>query len=59
MISIITISKLPAHDLNNYNTGLFTLGTVHQDLAYTIGLRSNKGVNPIFPTVQSSVFQLN
>jgi outer membrane protein insertion porin family len=40
------------YDLNNYNTGLFTFGNgASRNLAYTIGLsRSNKGVNPIFPT---------
>ncbi len=40
------------YDLHNYNTGLFTFGDgASRNLAYTIGLtRSNKGVNPIFPT---------
>ncbi|MFE3869942.1 outer membrane protein assembly factor BamA [Flavobacterium sp. ZS1P70] len=43
------------YDLNNYNTGLFTFGNgTSRNLAYTIGLtRSNKGVNPIFPTYGS------
>lgn len=43
------------YDLNNYNTGLFTFGNgASRNLAYTIGLsRSNKGVNPIFPTYGS------
>ena len=43
------------YDLNNYNTGLFTFGNgSSRNLAYTIGLsRSNKGVNPIFPTYGS------
>ena len=40
------------YDLHNYNTGLFTFGNgASRNLAYTVGLsRSNKGVNPIFPT---------
>jgi outer membrane protein insertion porin family len=40
------------YDLHNYNTGLFTFGDgASRNLAYTVGLtRSNKGVNPIFPT---------
>ncbi|KIA87351.1 outer membrane protein assembly factor [Flavobacterium sp. AED] len=43
------------YDLHNYNTGLFTFGNgTSRNLAYTIGLtRSNKGVNPIFPTYGS------
>ncbi|WP_414000104.1 outer membrane protein assembly factor BamA [Flavobacterium sp. W1B] len=43
------------YDLNNYNTGLFTFGNgTSRNLAYTVGLsRSNKGVNPIFPTYGS------
>ena len=43
------------YDLNNYNTGLFTFGNgASRNLAYTIGLsRSNKGLNPIFPTYGS------
>lgn len=43
------------YDLNNYNTGLFTFGNgSSKNLAYTVGLsRSNKGVNPIFPTYGS------
>jgi outer membrane protein insertion porin family len=43
------------YDLNNYNTGLFTFGDgASRNLAYTIGIsRSNKGVNPIFPTYGS------
>ncbi len=43
------------YDLNNYNTGLFTFGNgASRNLAYTIGIsRSNKGVNPIFPTYGS------
>ncbi|MBP4136580.1 outer membrane protein assembly factor BamA [Flavobacterium geliluteum] len=43
------------YDLNNYNTGLFTFGNgASRNLAYTIGLsRSNKGINPIFPTYGS------
>ncbi len=43
------------YDLNNYNTGLFTFGDgTSRNLAYTIGItRSNKGVNPIFPTYGS------
>ncbi|MGM8360414.1 outer membrane protein assembly factor BamA [Flavobacterium sp. ARAG 55.4] len=43
------------YDLNNYNTGLFTFGDgASRNLAYTVGLsRSNKGVNPIFPTYGS------
>jgi outer membrane protein insertion porin family len=43
------------YDLHNYNTGLFTFGNgASRNLAYTIGLtRSNKGVNPIFPTYGS------
>jgi outer membrane protein insertion porin family len=43
------------YDLNNYNTGLFTFGNgSSRNFAYTIGLsRSNKGVNPIFPTYGS------
>ncbi|KRB56239.1 outer membrane protein assembly factor [Flavobacterium sp. Root186] len=43
------------YDLNNYYTGLFTFGNgASRNLAYTIGLsRSNKGVNPIFPTYGS------
>ncbi|SHL36115.1 Beta-barrel assembly machine subunit BamA [Flavobacterium flevense] len=43
------------YDLNNYNTGLFTFGDgSSRNLAYTVGLsRSNKGVNPIFPTYGS------
>jgi outer membrane protein insertion porin family len=43
------------YDLNNYFTGLFTFGNgASRNLAYTIGLtRSNKGVNPIFPTYGS------
>jgi len=43
------------YDLNNYNTGLFTFGNgASRNLAYTVGLsRSNKGVNPIFPTYGS------
>jgi outer membrane protein insertion porin family len=43
------------YDLNNYNTGLFTFGNgASRNLAYTLGLsRSNKGVNPIFPTYGS------
>jgi outer membrane protein insertion porin family len=41
--------------LNNYNTGLFTFGDgTSRNFAYTVGLtRSNKGVNPIFPTYGS------
>jgi outer membrane protein insertion porin family len=41
--------------LNNYNTGLFTFGNgTSRNLSYTVGLtRSNKGVNPIFPTYGS------
>lgn len=40
------------YDLHNYNTGLFTFGNgASRNLAYTIGFsRSNKGINPIFPT---------
>lgn len=40
------------YDLRNFNTGLFTFGDgASRNLAYSIGLsRSNKGVNPIFPT---------
>ncbi len=40
------------YDLHNYNTGLFTFGDgASRNLAYTVGFsRSNKGVNPIFPT---------
>ena len=43
------------YDLKNYNTGLFTFGNgASRNLAYTIGLsRSNKGLNPIFPTYGS------
>jgi outer membrane protein insertion porin family len=43
------------YDLHNYNTGLFTFGNgTSRNLAYTVGLtRSNKGVNPIFPTYGS------
>jgi outer membrane protein insertion porin family len=43
------------YDLHNYNTGLFTFGNGQsRNLAYTIGLtRSNKGLNPIFPTYGS------
>ncbi|MDN3674805.1 outer membrane protein assembly factor BamA [Flavobacterium branchiarum] len=43
------------YDLHNYNTGLFTFGNgTSRNLAYTIGLtRSNKGLNPIFPTYGS------
>ncbi|WP_231129580.1 BamA/OMP85 family outer membrane protein [Flavobacterium sufflavum] len=43
------------YDLNNYNTGLFTFGNgSSRNFAYTVGLsRSNKGVNPIFPTYGS------
>lgn len=43
------------YDLNNYNTGLFTFGNgASRNFAYTVGLsRSNKGVNPIFPTYGS------
>ncbi|WP_073412577.1 BamA/OMP85 family outer membrane protein [Flavobacterium defluvii] len=43
------------YDLNNYYTGLFTFGNgASRNLAYTIGIsRSNKGVNPIFPTYGS------
>ncbi|MGO4772147.1 outer membrane protein assembly factor [Flavobacterium sp. W22_SRS_FK3] len=43
------------YDLNNYFTGLFTFGNgASRNLAYTVGLtRSNKGVNPIFPTYGS------
>ncbi len=43
------------YDLNNYNTGLFTFGNgASRNLSYTVGLtRSNKGVNPIFPTYGS------
>lgn len=43
------------YDLNNYNTGLFTFGNgASRNLAYTIGIsRSNKGINPIFPTYGS------
>ncbi|KDN56864.1 membrane protein [Flavobacterium seoulense] len=43
------------YDLNNYNTGLFTFGNgTSRNFAYTVGLsRSNKGVNPIFPTYGS------
>jgi outer membrane protein insertion porin family len=43
------------YDLNNYYTGLFTFGNgASRNLAYTVGLsRSNKGVNPIFPTYGS------
>ncbi|MFH6969386.1 outer membrane protein assembly factor [Flavobacterium sp. FlaQc-28] len=43
------------YDLNNYFTGLFTFGNgASRNLAYTIGIsRSNKGVNPIFPTYGS------
>jgi len=43
------------YDLNNYNTGLFTFGDgASRNFAYTVGLsRSNKGVNPIFPTYGS------
>jgi outer membrane protein insertion porin family len=48
------------YDLNNYNTG-YLFGNGSRNLAYTVGLsRSNKGVNPIFPTYGSDlVFQLN
>ncbi|MEL1239508.1 outer membrane protein assembly factor BamA [Flavobacterium flavipallidum] len=44
-----------SYDLNNYNVGLFTFGDgASKNIAYTIGLsRSNKGVNPIFPTYGS------
>jgi outer membrane protein insertion porin family len=40
------------YDLHNYNIGLFTFGNgASRNLAYTVGFsRSNKGVNPIFPT---------
>ncbi|MEO8237823.1 MAG: POTRA domain-containing protein [Flavobacterium sp.] len=43
------------YDLNNYSTGLFTFANgASRNIAYTIGLsRSNKGVNPIFPTYGS------
>lgn len=43
------------YDLNNYNTGLFTFGDgTSRNFSYTVGLtRSNKGVNPIFPTYGS------
>lgn len=43
------------YDLHNYNTGLFTFGNgASRNLSYTVGLtRSNKGVNPIFPTYGS------
>ncbi|MFB9108821.1 BamA/OMP85 family outer membrane protein [Flavobacterium gyeonganense] len=43
------------YDLNNYFTGLFTFGNgASRNLAYTVGLtRSNKGLNPIFPTYGS------
>ncbi|RDI54817.1 Beta-barrel assembly machine subunit BamA [Flavobacterium glaciei] len=43
------------YDLNNYNTGLFTFGDgTSRNFSYTFGLsRSNKGVNPIFPTYGS------
>ena len=43
------------YNLNDYNTGLFTFGNgSSRNFAYTIGLsRSNKGVNPIFPTYGS------
>lgn len=43
------------YDLNNYFTGLFTFGNgSSRNLAYTVGLtRSNKGLNPIFPTYGS------
>ena len=43
------------YDLNNYYTGLFTFGNgASRNFAYTVGLsRSNKGVNPIFPTYGS------
>lgn len=43
------------YDLNNYSTGLFTFANgASRNVAYTIGLsRSNKGVNPIFPTYGS------
>lgn len=43
------------YDLHNYNTGLFTFGNgASRNLAYTVGIsRSNKGVNPIFPTYGS------
>lgn len=43
------------YDLNNYNTGLFYFGDgASRNFAYTVGLsRSNKGVNPIFPTYGS------
>ena len=43
------------YDLNNYNVGLFTFGDgASRNFAYTVGLsRSNKGVNPIFPTYGS------
>ena len=44
-----------SYDLNNYNVGLFTFGDgSSKNIAYTVGLsRSNKGVNPIFPTYGS------
>lgn len=43
------------YDLNNYNVGLFTFGNgISRNLSYTVGLtRSNKGLNPIFPTYGS------
>ena len=43
------------YDLHNYNTGLFTFGNgTSRNFSYTVGLtRSNKGVNPIFPTYGS------
>ena len=43
------------YDLHNYYTGLFSFGNgASRNLAYTVGLtRSNKGVNPIFPTYGS------
>ncbi|MWB95584.1 BamA/TamA family outer membrane protein [Flavobacterium sp. GA093] len=43
------------YDLNNYNVGLFNFGDgTSRNIAYTIGLtRSNKGLNPIFPTYGS------
>jgi len=43
------------YNLHNYYTGLFTFGNGDsRNLAYTVALtRSNKGVNPIFPTYGS------
>ncbi|MEO8253814.1 MAG: outer membrane protein assembly factor BamA [Flavobacterium sp.] len=43
------------YDLNNYNVGLFTFGDgTSRNFSYTASLsRSNKGLNPIFPTYGS------